>query len=374
MADGTKIQWTEATWPIVNGCRRVSPGCGCADGGGCYAERLIATRLKHLPKYAGLAVMTPSGPRWTGESRLWAPDLALPLKWKRPRKIFVADMGDLFYEAVSNEDIAAVFGVMAAAPKHTFQVLTKRAKRMREWFAINNIQAFVQHEKRKHSDDDETANVWTRWPLPNVWLGVSVEDQKTADERIPILLDTPAAVRWASYEPALGPVDFRQWLPNAGRCESRGGGPPPFRCGLPLGHGGSHSALIPTSAPWSRCAPFAKPALDWIVVGGESGPKARPFNVSWARETIANCRAAGVPVFVKQLGARPRVSYYDHEWRNALDARGLNWPDPLDHDIALEGQPPLEALVELRLRDAKGGDPAEWPEALRVREFPEVRA
>lgn len=129
----TSIAWTDYSWPIVNGCRRVSSGCGGSDGGGCYAERLAATRLAHTPKYEGLSRMTPSGPRWTGETRLWEPDLLAPLRLKKPSRIFVADMGDLFYEGVSDETIDRVFAVMALAKRHQFQLLTKRPQRMRAY-------------------------------------------------------------------------------------------------------------------------------------------------------------------------------------------------------------------------------------------------
>ena len=148
----TSIEWTDVSWPVINGCRRVSRGCE-----NCYAERLAATRLAHLPKYQGLAVIKrgppkvlrrdfadgsvglrqvdgKARPQWTGEARLWAKDLDMPLRLRKPSRIFVCDMGDLFYEEVPDEQIAAVFGVMAACPQHTFQVLTKRPERMREWF------------------------------------------------------------------------------------------------------------------------------------------------------------------------------------------------------------------------------------------------
>ena len=141
----TSIEWTDHSWPIINGCRRISPGCGGARGvGGCYAERLISTRLSKTKKYGGLARFGKNGPQWTGATRLWLPDLDMPIRLRKPSRIFVADMGDLFYEAVTNEEIAAVFGVMAAASHHTFQVLTKRATRMREWFELPGTPASVE--------------------------------------------------------------------------------------------------------------------------------------------------------------------------------------------------------------------------------------
>jgi protein gp37 len=170
------------------------------------------------------------------------------------------------------------------------------------------------------------------WPLKNVWLGVSVEDQRTADERIPVLLSLPAAVRWVSYEPALGPVRFE-------RIESEDG-----------------EAWVNALTGWWSGNDTPWPSLDWIVVGGESGPGARPFDLAWARSTISACREAGVPVFVKQLGAHPVVSV-----EGALVARGL-YPT----DMGPAGRRP----EPWHLDDHKGGDPSEWPEDLRVREWP----
>ena len=177
MADRTGIGWTDATWPVVTGCTRVSPGCV-----NCYAERMTATRLRHLPRYAGLAAMTPHGPRWTGDLRENPEVLDWPRKWRKPRRIFVADMGDLFHEAVSERYIAEVLGVMADCPRHTFQVLTKRPGRMR--------------------------CVLTALGCPaNVWTGVSVESQCWTG-RLRDLRSTPSRVRFLSAEPLLGPLNF----------------------------------------------------------------------------------------------------------------------------------------------------------------------
>jgi protein gp37 len=321
----TSIEWTDHSWPIVNGCRRVSAGCE-----NCYAERLTATRLSRTPKYKGLAVSGKKGPHWTGESRLWTPHLDMPLKLKRPVRIFVADMGDLFYDQVSNEEIAAVFGVMAAAPQHTFQVLTKRPRRMAEWFRwVADAEMFAHLSPAvktgmmlrwyagvalRGAGKPFPATALQPWPLPNVWLGTSVEDQATADERIPHLLATPAAMRFVSAEPLLGPIEL------------------PLGPTL-LGHERPDGGVEFTSLV---------PRLDWVIVGGESGPGAREFDIEWARSLLGQCRAAGVAAFVKQLGARAFQSpRYDG-----------------DIDYSLE------------MRDRKGGDPAEWPEDLRVREFP----
>jgi len=334
----TPIEWCDYSWPIVNGCRRISPGCGGPDGGGCYAERLAATRLRHLPKYEGLATMTTSGPRWTGNSRLWLPDLADPLRLKKPSRIFVADMGDLFYEEVTNEEIAAVFGVMAACPRHTFQCLTKRPKRMREWFAwvadakipkawcVGAARRAMGREHVAFADEvPEGCGDPRAWPLPNVHLGVSVESQKYAAERVPHLLQTPAAVRWVSAEPLLEAVDFSTYL---------GVNDDQRRAGV-------------------SCVTGYHPGLNWIVVGGESGPGARPFYLSWARSIVAQCRAAGVPVFCKQMGS---------------------YPVGLPSDLVPPVQWTIPGPGRLGYRDRKGGDPEEWPEDLRVREYPAASA
>jgi protein gp37 len=393
----TSIEWCDQSWPVVNGCRRISPGCQR-----CYAERLAASRLSKTPKYRGLAIYGQNGPHWTGETRLWVKDLDMPLRLREPARIFVADMGDLFYEQVTNEEIAAVFGVMAAAPQHTFQVLTKRARRMREWF-----EWVASHEEEHGPPPDDVVavaasnyidcdRVQRPWPLPNVWLGVSVENQQYADERIPELLRTPAAVRFVSYEPALDLVDFNR------ACWGEGKPRPPLeiqaRQLAPPGQEGWGAGFAPLRA------------LDWLIVGGESGPGARPFDETWARETVRQCRQADVPVFVKQMGSnawmpssgkwvtrynghiefvyagRDAATVYPncvwHTWdRNGIGGYNANSPD-----VATAKSVALRALADQHihpikgwashprvLKDRKGADMTEWPEDLRVREFPEER-
>jgi protein gp37 len=178
MGDNTGIEWTDATWQPITGCSVVSPGCT-----NCYAMRLAGTRLQHHPSRAGLTTMSKAGPVWNGQVRLNEQWLTQPIAWKRPRRIFVCAHGDLFHESIPDEWIDRVFAVVALCPQHTFQVLTKRNKRMRDYCSNHRV-------------------------LPNVWLGVSCEDQQRVNERIPDLLDTPAAVRWVSAEPLLGPIDF----------------------------------------------------------------------------------------------------------------------------------------------------------------------
>jgi len=267
--------------------------------------------------------------RWNVDPRARGPytHLDRPLRWRAPRHVDVRL--DLFHEALSDEQIAAVFGVMAAARQHTFQILTKRPERMRRWFSTASSWAFPAMACSNCSrvfGATRTPVPEESWPLPNVWLGVSVEDQATADERIPLLLQTPAAVRWVSYEPALERVDFVPWLFV----------PESF---------GAPADLIP------RNPSTFDPALSWIVVGGESGPGARPFDLAWARSAIAQCRDARVPVFVKQLGAEPGGLWLGRS--------------PVFGEVI-----PPWAAGRYCLRNRKGGDPSEWPEDLRVRGFP----
>jgi len=236
----------------------------------CFAERMAGRFCGEGMPYEGLAKMTPSGARWTGKVRLVEERIHDPIRWKRPRRIFVNSMSDLFHERLTTYDMMRVFSVIAKSQHHIFQVLTKRAERMLDWFRDTGFHL-----------------------PPNVWLGVSVEDQATADERIPLLLECPAAVRWVSYEPALGPVDFSPWLGQTGEL------------GAWTGFGAR---------------------LDWVVVGCESGPGARSFSPEWARSVVRQCRAAGVPVFVKQIpliGAG-RVSGDPSGW--PADLRVREWP------------------------------------------------
>lgn len=317
------IEWTDETWNPILGCKEYSPGCR-----NCYAAKFTHRGLS--PRHKGLTVLRADGPHFNGEHRFQPDVLDKPLHWKKPRRIFVCSMSDLFRDAVSNEEIAAVFGVMSATP-HTYQVLTKRADRLPkffEWMAQHEDETAATPmeqclmraadyvagpawdralEQAGITEDYMWAHDEDRWPLPNVWIGVSVEDQQRAEERIPHLLKTPAAVRFVSYEPALGPVDFSRWLACRG-------------CGNP-----------------TPCMPEHDAGINWLIVGGESGPSARPFDLAWARSTIAQCKAAGVPCFVKQMGS---------DW--AAFNRIKN------------------AMAENR----KGGDMAEWPVDLRVREWP----
>ena len=271
MADKSQIEWTDATWNPVTGCSRVSKGCE-----NCYAERLAATRLRQHPSRDGL---TDANGRWNGEVRFNPQWLARPLRAQRPRRIFVAAHGDLFHENVPDAWIDSIFAVMALSGRHVFQVLTKRPERMREymhvgegrmagaimgWLAEGSA-APVPISPRRRFDLLRIADAgrpWFDWPPPNVWLGVSAEDQATADERVPTLLDTPAAVRWLSAEPLLGPLEIDD----------------------------------------------AMAGLDWVVAGGESGPRARPMEAAWARSLRNQCLCSDTPFFFKQWGGKSAKS------------------------------------------------------------------
>lgn len=279
MGQKTGIEWTEATWNPIRGCSRVSEGCRH-----CYAET-VANRFKGPGEpYEGLIA---KGGQWNGEVKLLEHKLAEPCRWSKPRMIFVNSMSDLFHPAVSFETIAGIFGIIAAASWHTFQALTKRPQRMFEFF-----QWIDQHPERKDFDSPQarsqlgtdhwipfflaqkaskllpdggaglTVDIKGCWPLDNLWLGVSVEDQATANHRIPQLLNTPAAVRWISAEPLLGPVDLSS-LPYPSKVSGN---------------------------------------LHWVVVGGESGTHARPMHPDWARNLRNQCQSAGVPFLFKQWG------------------------------------------------------------------------
>lgn len=281
MADNSAIEWTDATWNPITGCTRVSEGCR-----NCYAE-VMAARFSGPGQWGeGLAriVRDPNGKaidhRWTGKLRFNDRALDLPLRWSKPRRISVNSTSDLFHEDVPDEWIDRVFAVMALAPRHTFQVLTKRPERMREYI-------HPRHSARGPCVQDRIQAIYyanhqypSAWPLPNVWLGTSIEDQATADARIPHLLATPAAVRFVSAEPLLGPLDL--FVPH---------------------HKIAPNIIIAQNALTGLNGVGEIGArLDWVIVGGESGPGARPMHPDWARSIRDQCQAAGVAFFFKQWG------------------------------------------------------------------------
>ncbi len=354
MGDST-IEWTDKTWNPVTGCTKVSEGCRH-----CYAERVFP-RTAHgqrvpVNSAAGVTDRDPDPVRddqfrqrlFTDVRTHEENRLEQPLHWRKPARIFVNSMSDLFHEDVPFEFIDRVFAVMALCQQHTFQILTKRAGRMREYLTHKDVAIRWLMQVRSVTSgiagvsttlvDKEDGLTGGR--LPHVWLGVSVENQKTADERIPLLLKTPAAVRFVSYEPALGWVDFMPWISQ------------------PCTKMATHAC----SNDFHRAADTR---LDWIIVGGESGPGARPFNIQWARDVVEQCKAAGVSCFVKQLGSLPIV--IERAWRHGNGLSGI-----MGHLLsATNGTLTPDGFVPLKYESKKGGDWNEWPEDLRVREFPQ---
>jgi protein gp37 len=311
----TKIEWTEKTWNPIRArrtssdergwyCEHVSEGCR-----NCYAEKMnrntyFGNGLEYKP------TTLPDVDLFLDEKILQQ-----PLHWSKPQSVFPCSMTDLFGRWVKDEWLLKIFDVMRRCPQHTFQILTKRAERMK--YFCSRLRFDGKGAGRIWIEPADVHTVGYRLMggngatgMPWVWLGTSVEDQKTADERIPLLLQTPAAIRWISAEPLLGPVDLSKEYLTA------------LLGKYPFKH---------YSGPRTTIAHL----LDWVVVGGESGPKARPMHPDWARSLIAQCRSAEVPVFVKQMGKAP---------------------------------------IGLNLRDSKGGDQSEWPDDLRVREYPVANA
>lgn len=316
----TKIQWTDATWSPITGCTKVSDGCDH-----CYITGTPPFRIAHR-------AFDKPGVGGTTGLLLHPERLTAPLHWAKPRRVFVNSLSDLFHEDVPVEYLAKVFAVMAATPQHTYQILTKRHARMRSLLAdrctcgsghapgIHFRSAMSWAASKANTDavpglDEHVVYHQAGWPLQNVWLGVSVENQRWANTRIPALLETPAAVRFISAEPLLGPVDFR-------RLEARGV--------IMDALGGDVSN--PKNGETFTGTPSV---LDWIIVGGESGRYARPMDVEWARSIVEQCQPwYEARAFVKQLGS---------VWATANGSA-----------------------------DRKGGDMDEWPAELRVRDYPQT--
>lgn len=301
----TGIEWTDATWNPIIGCSRVSEGCRH-----CYAEG-IAARFAggQTSVYSGLAQMVNGHAQWTGKIAETA-QLLNPLKWRKPKRVFVNSMSDLFHENVSDELRDRIFAVMALCPQHTFQVLTKRPERMLAYITRGvggivrrdfvNAQ-FHRLNPTRHPDQHVKA-----WPLPNVWLGVSVENQAAADVRIPALLEVDAAIRFVSCEPLLGELDLSRWLEPLGVecidvCPSlryiRSGEVETFT-------DPNRNEVYPLCPNCGLVAHWTgyDDGIDWVIVGGESGPGARPMHPDWVRSLRDQCTAAGVPFFFKQWG------------------------------------------------------------------------
>jgi protein gp37 len=310
VSEKTGIAWTDSTWNVVTGCTKISQGCAH-----CYAE-LTAARLQRMgsKRYRdGFAVR-------------FHPDvLREPMKWRAPRRIFVCSMADLFHKDVTDRQRAAIWCVMASRPDHTFQVLTKRAQEMKRWFS------WLEEMATKAADVfPEDHQNWRRahvlraaaidfgiavpdyafledqgWPLRNVEVGVTVENEEQAEARLLYLMACPAAVRFASLEPLLEDVDLTPWLDERPGCD---GGAPHEDC--------------------EQCYPATR-KLDWAIVGGESGPDARPMHPDWVRSVRDQCHAAMVPVFLKQWGAyRPKAAgeHYTGKLWGVLDRDGDWFP------------------------------------------------
>lgn len=317
MSDQRKggIVWTDQTWNPIRGCTRVSAGCE-----NCYAEAMAARFCGAGQPYEG--TINPETKRWNSMVRLVPEKLEEPLHWTRPRRIFVNSMSDLFHPSVPDEYIDKVFAVMALCPQHTFQVLTKRPERMRNYLSEYPGFRWIDAIRKIQPPPDGKGVLLntTSGALPNVWLGVTVENQQAADERIPLLLQTPAAVRWVSVEPMLGRVDlcehFGMWWNSTMRCFESSG------------------------REFNR--PRGERGIDWVVCGGESGPKARQMHPDWVCSLRDQCKAAGVPFMFKQWGEWMPEANMTHTMRMAdngsqeclyvrLDG-GTHWIDKDDHE------------------------------------------
>ncbi|WP_213287537.1 DUF5131 family protein [Bradyrhizobium sp. sGM-13] len=300
MSDNSTIEWTDATWNPITGCRVLTPGCT-----NCYAMKLAGTRLRNHRSRAGLTIETKAGPVWNGKVRFNEEWLMQPLGWRKPRMIFVCAHGDLFHEDVPDEWIDKVFAVMALTPQHTYQVLTKRAKRMREymttrWAGHHGCRRAEMHASLLAREMSRDKHFWAEWPLPNVWAGVSTERQQEANERIPDLLRTPAAVRFISAEPLLGPIDLEDIVTKGDGYED-------------------HRSALECDVAVEDDEEFGGATVSWVIVGGESGDGARPMHPDWVRSLRDQCDRAGVPFFFKQWGAW--IPFYDRDrddpdWRN----------------------------------------------------------
>lgn len=429
MAQSSTIAWTETTWNPLAGCTWASPGCD-----NCYAA-VMTRRLESMGqvKYAGLTTRK----HFNGKIRIDEDSLTIPMKWKRPRLIFANSMSDLFHRDVPFEFVDKVFAVMALTPQHTYQVLTKRPERMAEYFEdVDELRRrigaaagclldgdWIWNEGKKfrpaienlidesiglrcHDDGSEGQIPELELPLSNVHLGASVEDQKRADDRIRHLLKCPAAVRFLSIEPMLGRIDLfrslkwqqeyyciscRNWFghcalenhcPNCGHehhdelCPECGEEEYELicpECGLDGGNGGlSHVDCCDREIEHAHGL-----GVDWVIVGGESGPGSRPYRLDWDLNIEQQCKQAGVRFFRKQLGRHPWLPYYFEndeirEWALGRPHRILRpvGGGLVEWDHQTFGQPDPKSMIEIRLQDKKGENWMEWPESLRTREWP----
>lgn len=373
MSTQSNIQWTDATWNPVAGCTRVNSDCN-----NCYAVAMTH-RLEAMgqPKYSGLTVLNNKGHRhFNGVVHTDDAALTIPLGWRKPRRIFVNSMSDLFHKEVGFDFVDQVMTIIACCPQHTFQILTKRPERAFEYFkqvGLSDIgprghrcqvwSAVMNRAEHKwmKSDPDYMNTVrpllferlkaqgpLPDGPLPNLWLGTSCGHQDAADQMIPHLLRCPAAVRFLSVEPMTGPIEF--------------------------------SNVSGRSDAVSQLGKKAIAGIHWVIVGGESGPGARPCNVAWIRSIIEQCQGASVPCFVKQLGKWISGDHDFRGWKGKIDRWLLaddkgntsTYSRPIlrgEYCPQFYDERPANAIA-WGLNDPKGGNMTEWPTDLQVREMP----
>jgi protein gp37 len=303
LSTSSSIEWTDATWNTLSGCTRISEGCL-----NCYIQRTPPFRM------AGRKFDSPEIGGKTGII-LHEDRLELPLHWRNPRRVFVNSLADLFHDDVPTEHIAKVFATMARAERHTFQLLTKRPARMRSLLADGGLKLL------EATSDETTAHALydAPWPLPNVWVGTSVESQKWADIRIPQLLRTEAAVRFLSCEPLLGPIDLIGDIHAGHDWHTDFGQPVCLTC----------STEDTTVAYFER--EHRIDGIDWVIVGGESGPGARPMHPDWARSLRDQCNEAEVPYFFKQHGEwAPRSGLAPEDLANLWNEKRVTYVHPAD--------------------------------------------
>ena len=298
MGAKSKIQWCDATINPCMGCSPVSPACD-----NCYAARMahrLAANIKIPPYFVGL---TDAGGKWTGRINLHVHLMKQVLRWQKPRRIFVGSMTDLFHENVPDEFLDQVFGYVALAPRHTFLVLTKRPERMRDYVLsrTGDGRASICRQIDSVSPAMGNRRGALEMPLPNVWLGVTAEDQAMADLRIPILLKTPAAIHFVSVEPTLGPVDISTYLDCSWACPECGAIEQHEECHREDDYSYHHCLSCGYTndnyEPWGGVD-----ELDWVIAGGESGPNVRFTRPEWVRSLRDQCQSASVPFFFKQWG------------------------------------------------------------------------
>lgn len=316
----TNIEWTDKSWNPIVGCSKVSAGCvNCYAINQAYRNWQMAKNLEkqkqgRLAYYQYLTTKNNSNLKWTGIIYFVEEALKIPLRRRKPTRFFVNSMSDLFHESAQTEWIDKIFAIMALCPQHTFQILTKRADRMAEYFAKNPqerwvplIWEFADSPCLGHLIEDLEQGK----TLSNVWLGVSVENNAACD-RIPYLIDTPAEIKFLSCEPLLEEIEF-SWEEKQKEIYTGGGWVPDDRqlCGNYLSD------------------------IDWVIVGGESGSRSRPCQISWIEKIVEQCLCFNVPVFVKQLGTNNNNN--------------------------------------IKTKNRKGGDFDNFPEFLKIRQFPNKR-